>query len=92
MFRKGSVVYRDMRAPVSASVAKDSMAIEADTTAKDDANGPGMDGDAGKKPDPTSKTQREKEKKRRAKARVVVEHVDLIEDAFWDGRPWLFGG
>ncbi|KAK5992753.1 tRNA(His) guanylyltransferase [Cladobotryum mycophilum] len=36
-----------------------------------------------------SKTQTEKDKKRRAKARVVVEHIDIIRDDFWDRRPWI---
>jgi tRNA(His) guanylyltransferase len=36
-----------------------------------------------------SKSQAEKDKKRRAKARVVVEHLDIIKDEFWDRRPWI---
>ena len=36
-----------------------------------------------------SKTQAEKEKKRRAKARVTVQHLDIIKDEFWERRPWL---
>lgn len=36
-----------------------------------------------------SKTQMEKEKKRRTKARVVIEHLDIIKDEFWDKRPWI---
>ncbi|KAH6657748.1 tRNA guanylyltransferase [Truncatella angustata] len=36
-----------------------------------------------------SKTQDENDKKRRAKARVMVEHLDIIRDDFWDRRPWL---
>lgn len=36
-----------------------------------------------------SKTQAEKEKKRRTKARVVIEHLDIIKDEFWDKRPWI---
>jgi tRNA(His) guanylyltransferase len=36
-----------------------------------------------------SKTQAENERKRRAKARIVVEHLDIIKDEFWDRRPWL---
>jgi len=36
-----------------------------------------------------SKTQVEKNKKRRAKARIIVQHVDIIRDDFWDRRPWL---
>ncbi|KAH6990742.1 tRNA guanylyltransferase [Ilyonectria robusta] len=36
-----------------------------------------------------SKTQRENDKKRRAKARILVEHMDIIKDDFWDRRPWI---
>lgn len=36
-----------------------------------------------------SRTQVEKEKKKRAKARVVIEHLDIIKDEFWDKRPWI---
>lgn len=43
-------------------------------------------------PAPQSKTQADKDKKRRAKARVVVEHLDLIKDDFWDQRPWILSG
>ena len=31
----------------------------------------------------------ENDKKKRTKARVVVEHLDIIKDDFWDRRPWL---
>lgn len=40
-------------------------------------------------PEKQSKTQKEKDRKQRAKARVVVEHLDIIKDDFWDKRPWL---
>ncbi|KAH7001650.1 tRNA guanylyltransferase [Ilyonectria destructans] len=36
-----------------------------------------------------SKTQKENDKKRRAKARILVEHMDIIKDDFWDRRPWI---
>lgn len=36
-----------------------------------------------------SKTQADKDRKRRAKARLTVQHVDIIKDEFWDQRPWL---
>ncbi|KAI1459490.1 tRNA guanylyltransferase [Annulohypoxylon moriforme] len=36
-----------------------------------------------------SKTQEDNNKKRRAKARVLVDHVDIIKDDFWERRPWL---
>ncbi|SPO02265.1 probable THG1 Protein required for tRNAHis guanylylation at 5 prime [Cephalotrichum gorgonifer] len=36
-----------------------------------------------------SKSQAEKDKKKRQKARVLVEHLDIIKDDFWLRRPWL---
>ncbi|KAI0158204.1 tRNA guanylyltransferase [Xylariaceae sp. FL1272] len=36
-----------------------------------------------------SKTQAENDRKRRNKACVVVDHLDIIKDEFWDQRPWL---
>ncbi|KAF5610289.1 tRNA(His) guanylyltransferase [Fusarium subglutinans] len=36
-----------------------------------------------------SKSQKKKDKKSRNKARVVVEHMDIIKDDFWNQRPWL---
>ncbi|KAF1736588.1 tRNA(His) guanylyltransferase [Beauveria bassiana] len=36
-----------------------------------------------------SKTQNENDKKRRSKARIVVEHLDIIRDDFWERRPWV---
>ena len=41
-------------------------------------------------PEPAqSRTQEENDRKRRTKARVCVEHLDIIKDDFWDRRPWL---
>lgn len=37
----------------------------------------------------TSRTQREKINKLRRKAQVVVDHVDIIKDEFWEKRPWI---
>ncbi|KAK2048262.1 tRNAHis guanylyltransferase [Colletotrichum somersetense] len=45
--------------------------------------------DALAEPEQQSKTQAEKDNKKRSKARVVVEHLDIIKDDFWDRRPWL---
>lgn len=39
-----------------------------------------------------SKTRAESDNKRRAKARITVEHLDIIKDDFWDQRPWLLSG
>ncbi|PHH75983.1 hypothetical protein CDD82_4195 [Ophiocordyceps australis] len=53
------------------------------------AHKPACDAHAISEPAPQSKSQAEKEQKRRAKARVVVEHLDIIKDDFWDRRPWI---
>lgn len=45
--------------------------------------------DAQAEPLKLSKTQTENEKKRRAKARISVDHLDIIKDEFWDRRPWI---
>jgi hypothetical protein len=43
-------------------------------------------------PVPQSRTQRDKERKKRSKAKVLVEHVDIIKDEFWEKRPWILSG
>jgi hypothetical protein len=42
--------------------------------------------------DELSKTQKEKARKARAKARVVVKHIDIIKNDFWESRPWILDG
>ena len=37
----------------------------------------------------TSRSHQDKLRKLRRKAQVVVEHVDIIRDDFWDRRPWI---
>ncbi|OJJ74320.1 hypothetical protein ASPBRDRAFT_193048 [Aspergillus brasiliensis CBS 101740] len=39
-----------------------------------------------------SKTQQEKIRKLRRKVQVVVDHVDIIKDDFWERRPWILSG
>lgn len=40
-------------------------------------------------PQELSKKQLDKEKKKRGKAHIAIYHTDLIQDQFWDSRPWL---
>jgi tRNA(His) guanylyltransferase len=40
----------------------------------------------------TSRSQQEKLRKLRRKAQVVVDHVDIIKDEFWERRPWILSG
>ncbi|KAF1943541.1 Thg1-domain-containing protein [Clathrospora elynae] len=39
-----------------------------------------------------SRTQRDKDRKKRGKAEVMMEHVDIIKDEFWEKRPWILSG
>jgi tRNA(His) guanylyltransferase len=39
-----------------------------------------------------SRTQKERANKARAKARIVVKHIDIIKDEFWERRPWILSG
>lgn len=48
-------------------------------------------GDEGR-PVHQSRTQRDKERKKRSKAKVLIEHVDIIKDEFWEKRPWILSG
>ncbi|KAJ5161800.1 tRNA(His) guanylyltransferase [Penicillium capsulatum] len=36
-----------------------------------------------------SRSQQDKLKKLRRKAQVVIDHVDIIKDGFWERRPWI---
>ncbi|KAH7390747.1 tRNAHis guanylyltransferase-domain-containing protein [Phaeosphaeria sp. MPI-PUGE-AT-0046c] len=49
------------------------------------------EGDQGR-PVQQSRTQRDKERKKRSKAKVLIEHVDIIKDEFWEKRPWILSG
>ena len=87
MFKKGSVIYRDVRSRESTSTqeAADDVQInkpncEASSSAMHNNETSEM-----------SKTQKKKKKKRKwhVKASITVEHTDIIKDEFWDQRPWL---
>jgi tRNA(His) guanylyltransferase len=58
--------------------------VEPGTTPKGD-NGEELDSGVSQ----GSKTQVENDKKKRAKARIIMQHTDIIKDGFWEKRPWL---
>ena len=41
--------------------------------------------------DPAQRTKRQMDRdmKRKAKAHIVVEHLDIIKEDFWNRRPWI---
>lgn len=43
-------------------------------------------------PSAPSKTAMEKQRKQKQKAKIVVEHIDIIKDQFWEERPWILEG
>jgi tRNA(His) guanylyltransferase len=93
MYKKGSVVFRDVSNHTAAvmPLAKRHLA---DAGTQYELVDPGSHQvaatmDALAEPVQQSKSQNEGDKKRRAKAEIVVEHLDIIKDEFWDRRPWL---
>ncbi|RMZ67403.1 hypothetical protein GMOD_00001320 [Pyrenophora seminiperda CCB06] len=44
------------------------------------------------RPAQMSRTQKDKDRKKRSKAAVLMEHVDIIKDEFWEKRPWILSG
>jgi len=96
MYKKGSVVYRDYRAPEGED--KDATAIAtAEPSAptqppeRKEQQQEEEQRETTAVPKLKSKTQREKEEKRAKKAKIVIEHVDIMGDEFWKKRPWLLG-
>src|SRR5271170_4358093 len=71
MFRKGSVVFREFELEEPSG----SVAVGDDKGKADDAETSAV-------PALTSKTQAEKIRKAKAKATVVVQHVDIIKEEF----------
>lgn len=47
---------------------------------------------SGGRPTQLSRTQKDKDRKKRSKAKILMEHVDLIKDGFWEERPWILSG
>ncbi|KAF4302203.1 putative tRNA guanylyltransferase protein [Botryosphaeria dothidea] len=82
LYKKGSVVFRDYELvdPPALAAPVGSAALETDTS------------ETRAQEQPLSKTAAEKERKKRAKARIAVEHVDVIRDEFWLRRPWILSG
>ncbi|KAL4939499.1 hypothetical protein BDV06DRAFT_198837 [Aspergillus oleicola] len=78
IYKKGSVVFRQYQLEEKNKSEDTNQIGEEDTSASVQGK--------------ISKTQQEKLKKLRRKAQVVVEHVDIIKDEFWERRPWILSG
>lgn len=93
MFKKGSVVFRDVRTPFSLPNKcgpRLTSAIQYELVDPGSHNADvAADVDNVGLPIVQSNTQAEKDRKKREKARVLVDHLDIIKDDFWVRRPWL---
>ncbi len=89
IYKKGSVVFRDV-SPHLTQVSTDLTGGQYELV-EPGAASEIIDEDSAKTVEEIalSRTQEEKDKKRRAKARITVQHVDIIKDEFWERRPWL---
>ncbi|KAF2458166.1 tRNAHis guanylyltransferase [Lineolata rhizophorae] len=77
MFKKGSVVFREYEQVLGPMSASRSSTPATEGTGQ---------------AEPLSKTAAERERKTRARARIAVEHIDVIKDDFWVRRPWILSG
>ncbi|KAF2713675.1 tRNAHis guanylyltransferase [Pleomassaria siparia CBS 279.74] len=101
IFKKGSVLYRDVRPNSQTSVGHSRNIANLDSSFPCRPNRPPchqkQHGPRHRCPIHSqrmemSKTQKEKDRKKRTKAKVVIEHVDLIKDEFWEKRVWILSG
>lgn len=89
MYKKGSVVFRDVCHAFPAIPCGHKLTQSQYELVEPGSHHTEHETESLGQPVVQSKTQTEKDKKKRQKARVLVEHLDIIKDDFWDRRPWL---
>ncbi|KAF9884842.1 tRNA-His guanylyltransferase [Aspergillus nanangensis] len=89
VYKKGSVLYRQVNSSLAGCnyQLEDAKAgsLESKAAADEESSSPMPDSKM-------SRSQQDKLKKLRRKAQVVVDHVDIIKDEFWERRPWILSG
>lgn len=91
MYKKGSVVYRQVRA-IYCLCMQSGFLIPVQYQLEEPREKPASSYEDESTPISeiqSSKSQQDKLRKLRRKAQVVVEHVDIIKDDFWERRPWI---
>ncbi|KAI5301712.1 tRNA-His guanylyltransferase [Ascosphaera pollenicola] len=78
MYKKGSVIYREYE--------MGSMAAQPTPGGQQ----PGQQLED--RPEELSRSKADKLRKLRTKAEVVIRHVDIFNDDFWNQRPWILSG
>ncbi|KAI9837033.1 MAG: Glucose-responsive transcription factor [Sarea resinae] len=91
IYKKGSVVFREYELvePFTTPNTKNLPSLEPDNAIEADAGAHVSADAAAADQSGLSKTQQERDRKRRAKAHIVVQHLDIIRDDFWERRPWI---
>lgn len=102
MFKKGSIVLRDVPFPLYESPSyqefEKAELMKLQYRLAEPGQAPALPDELDKEdtdlgaPVEQSKTQQEKEKRKKAKARITVLHLDIIRDEFWAQRPWILLG
>ncbi len=89
MFKKGSIIYRDVCQDNAPSIRETADALQYHNSSPESSREASAPAVSNSKKSELSKTQRGMERKRRVKASITIEHTDIIRDEFWDQRPWL---
>jgi len=106
MFKKGSVVFRNVSKPkqyakrrclhIQYNVDTPGTAIVTHTSKETSNQITDEELESAENvehpPQSVSKRQLEKERRRRLKAEIVIRHIDIIQDGFWNERPWILTG
>ncbi|KAF2235518.1 putative tRNAHis guanylyltransferase Thg1 [Viridothelium virens] len=96
IFKKGSVLYRDYANTIATSSSFTTLTTEPNLPKAEETPASAPESSEMPIPDeppaPKSKTQAAKEQKLRKRARIAIEHVDIIRDEFWMQRPWILSG
>lgn len=90
MYKKGSCIFREYEAATLPEDGPPSSAPE--KLGGGSILTDGWDSRTSDVPEKLSKTQQEKQRRAKTKAQVVIRHIDIIKDDFWDQRPWILSG
>lgn len=86
MFKKGSLLYRNVFRPISAPkrthISHKDESMNADISEQLSSRLSENQGD-------TSEAQGGEQPTKHATCKIILEHTDIIRDTFWDGKKWL---
>ncbi|KAJ6264532.1 tRNA(His) guanylyltransferase [Drechslerella dactyloides] len=89
MYRKGSVIYRNLTTDTQYGAVPEAAEEGKSDDPKEGSEVPTPQTQSLEAMKGKSRTQQKREAKKLAKAEIVIEHVDIIKDDFWEKRPWI---